>query len=306
MADLIDDFAYRTSLVASLTYDEADARLSGLYQWLKSQPEICTITDRLETEIGAAELLESAGDHSPPHATSPDQIAGVGLLLLKEINGGAQAFRLSRKYGITPSFSTSHLQDYYDSVFERFLSPALEYIQREVATSTATNVRPTSSLASETHPLEITDSLARFFKDHPEPRRTAFIMMQFGDTQMHESIVAAIRSTLSGYGITGLRADDREYHDDLFPNVLTYMHGCGFGISVFERLEADDFNPNVSLEVGYLRALRKPVCLLKDKTLRTLQADLVGKLYKEFDPQDPEGTIPQELQKWLEDKDIIT
>ena len=131
-------------------------------------------------------------------------------------------------------------------------------------------------------------------------------MMQFTSTPMHEAIVAAIRSTLSKYSITALRADDKEYHDDLFPNVLTYIYGCGFGISVFERLAADDFNPNVSLEVGYMRALRRPVCLLKDKTLQALHTDLVGKLYKSFDPQNPKGSIPPELQKWLEDKDIIT
>ncbi len=79
-----------------------------------------------------------------------------------------------------------------------------------------------------------------------------------------------------------------------------------FGIALFERLEEDEFNPNVSLEVGYLRALRKPVCLLKDKTLKTLQTDLVGKLYKSFDPQDPKKTIPRELENWLRDKEIIT
>ncbi|MCX5713215.1 MAG: hypothetical protein NT033_00025 [Candidatus Omnitrophica bacterium] len=89
----------------------------------------------------------------------------------------------------------------------------------------------------------------------------------------------------------GLRADDKCYHDDLFPNILTYLWGCSIGIAVFERLEADEFNPNVSLEVGYMRALGKPICLLKDKTLRTLQTDLIGKLYTPFDPQNPEGSI---------------
>ena len=63
----------------------------------------------------------------------------------------------------------------------------------------------------------------------------------------------AIQSTLGTFGIAALRADDKEYHDDLLPNVLTYIYGCRFGIAVFERLEAEDFNPNVSLEVGYMR-----------------------------------------------------
>jgi hypothetical protein len=111
--------------------------------------------------------------------------------------------------------------------------------------------------------------------------------------------------TLQPFGITAVRADDKHYHDDLWPNVLTYIHGCGFGIAVFERLEQDEFNPNVSLEVGYLYGLGKPVCLLKDKTLKTLHTDLVGKLYRPFDPQNPKTTIPTELSKWLADKGIV-
>ena len=86
---------------------------------------------------------------------------------------------------------------------------------------------------------------------------------------------------------------------------MTYIYGCGFGVAVFERIEAEEFNPNVSLEVGYMLALKKPVCLLKDKTLKTLHTDLVGKLYKEFDPQNPGKTIPDRISQWLLDKEII-
>ena len=39
--------------------------------------------------------------------------------------------------------------------------------------------------------------------------------------------------------------------------------------------------------------------------METLQADLAGKLYKPFDPHDPEGTIPAQLTKWLEDYGIV-
>jgi hypothetical protein len=80
-------------------------------------------------------------------------------------------------------------------------------------------------------------------------------MMRFGDTKGHQRIVGAIRSALAKYGVNGLRADDKHYHDDLFPNVLTYFWGCRIRIAVFERLETEDFNPHVSLEVGYMRAL---------------------------------------------------
>jgi len=154
-------------------------------------------------------------------------------------------------------------------------------------------------------PIEIQNSLARLKHDYPDPAKVAFIMMQFGETAAHDEIVKAIRKALESHGISGVKANDKEYHDDLFPNVMTYLYGCGFGIAVFERIEAEEFNPNVSLEVGYMLALRKPVCLLKDKTLKTLHTDLVSKLYKTFDTQDPGETIPDEISQWLSDKGIV-
>jgi hypothetical protein len=153
-------------------------------------------------------------------------------------------------------------------------------------------------------PIEIKESLKRFKEDYPDHTKVAFIMMQFGKTKAHDEIVNAIKMVLNYHGISCVRADDKQYHDDLFPNVMTYLHGCGFGIAVFERIEAETFNPNVSLEVGYMLALKKPVCLLKDQTLQTLHADLVGRLYKAFDPQDPE-MMHEEVSRWLSDKGII-
>lgn len=71
---------------------------------------------------------------------------------------------------------------------------------------------------------------------------------------------------------------------------------------MFERIEAERFNLNVALEVGYMFALRKPVCLLKDRTLSKLHADLIGKLFRKFDTQKPAETIPPAVFKWLSDK----
>lgn len=44
------------------------------------------------------------------------------------------------------------------------------------------------------------------------------------------------------------------------------MHGCEFGVAVFDRITEDDFNPNVTLEVGYMLGMGRNVLLLKDKT----------------------------------------
>lgn len=167
--------------------------------------------------------------------------------------------------------------------------------------STSTDEATEVTLVEEA-PLHIRESLQRFRKDYPDPAAVAFILMQFRETRPHEQIVEAIKAGLAEHGITGVRADDKEYHEDLFPNVLTYMHGCGMGVAVFERIEEQVFNPNVSLEFGYMYTMRKPLCLLKDQALTALHTDLVGKLYRSFDSYNPAETIPPQLSRWLTDR----
>ena len=49
----------------------------------------------------------------------------------------------------------------------------------------------------------------------------------------------------------------------------------------------------------------KPLCLLKDQTMTALHTDLMGKLYRQFDPHDPDGTIPPRLSRWLNDRGLL-
>jgi hypothetical protein len=154
-------------------------------------------------------------------------------------------------------------------------------------------------------PPAIQSSLAKLQKDHVNDKAIAFVMMKFGTTKDHNEIINAIKTALKPHKIAALRADDRLYHDSLYENILTYLHGCSFGIAIFERIENDEHNPNVALEVGYLLAMDKPVCILKDKSVKQIQADLIGKLYQEFDSQNAKMTIPPVLTKWLSHKGII-
>ena len=52
----------------------------------------------------------------------------------------------------------------------------------------------------------------------------------------------------------------------------------------------------MAFEAGFMLALGKPVLLLKDKTLRSLHADLDGKLYKEFDTRNQKKTVTGPLR----------
>lgn len=160
---------------------------------------------------------------------------------------------------------------------------------------------PLTSLggAAERVPSSIADSLAKFRNDHPDSAKMGFIMMSFKDTRAHLAIVETIKNTLAASGGTAVRADDKYYNTNLYANIQTYMHGCGFGIAVYERLESNIINPNVSFEVGYMWGLDKRVCLLKDRTIDSLQTDLTGSLYVPFDTQDIDATLRPQLDKWL-------
>lgn len=140
--------------------------------------------------------------------------------------------------------------------------------------------------------------------DYPSPGSNVFLMMRFRDTKQHREILAAMRDRLKFYGLHGLRADDKTYSESLWPNVKSYMDACDFGIAVFEQIEDDDFNPNVSLEVGYMMAAKKPVLLLKERHLKTLPADILGHLYKSFDSYDISSTIQPRIHDWLCDVGI--
>ena len=129
--------------------------------------------------------------------------------------------------------------------------------------------------------------------------------MSFSETKFHKEIVSELKILLSKHGLNLLRADYRSYSDDLLANIETYIYGCGFGISIFERIQNDVYNPNVSFEVGYMTGLNKPVCYLKEKSLVRLPSDIGGKLYVDFDLECISCSLRIGVEKWLVDKRLI-
>ena len=150
------------------------------------------------------------------------------------------------------------------------------------------------------HPREIHHSLDVFRHDHPDQDRTAFLIMSFNEKPIYKEITRELKKICESNRIILLRADDKEYHHDLFLNLQTYMHGCGIGFAVLDRIKSDDVNPNVSFEIGYMMSMFKPVLLLVDESIDGLQADLTGKLYKKFDSYNL-SSLKEPTEKWLKD-----
>lgn len=155
------------------------------------------------------------------------------------------------------------------------------------------------SVSQDPHPPEINASLRRLRQQFPDSSKLGFLVMRFSDVKPMKAIVKAIKQAGRKLGITILRADENPFHSELWGNVRTLLHGCSFGIAIYERIETNEPNANVGLEVGYLMAMNKPVLLLKDRTVSALHSDIAGKLYVEFDTHSPQISIPKALESWL-------
>ena len=144
--------------------------------------------------------------------------------------------------------------------------------------------------------------LDAFSVDHPEFEQNAFIAMRFRPGRQFLEIHDAVKSGLSKYGLKGLRSDDKTYppDSDLWNNVCVYMMGCRFGVCVFEEIDEREFNPNVPLEYGFMRAMNRQVLLLKDIRMPKMPSDMTGKLYRNFDTYDITLTIHEQISQWAE------
>jgi predicted nucleotide-binding protein len=140
--------------------------------------------------------------------------------------------------------------------------------------------------------------------------RNVFIMMPFQQKQdeQFERIEEILKYELKQKGFQAWLSTDQELDSGLWGNITSYMTGCKYGVAVFTRrdnlvkgLIEQDFNPNVSLELGFMLGRAKRVLILKDKELETLPTDLATRLYKEFDLRQAGRELPPLISQWAEE-----
>lgn len=144
--------------------------------------------------------------------------------------------------------------------------------------------------------------LDRFSEDHPTFDSNIFIAMRFRPGKQFFEIHEAVKSGLAKYGLNGLRSDDKTYppDSDLWTNMCVYMMGCKYGVCIFEEIDEREFNPNVPLEYGFMRAMNRQVLLLKDIRMPKMPSDMTGKLYRNFDTYNITLTIHEQISQWTE------
>ena len=143
------------------------------------------------------------------------------------------------------------------------------------------------------------------FRKLYEGKKTAFIIMKFSKDERFNKAFEIIKSKLAEYDIIGIRADEQQFARTIWENIKVYMDNADYGIAIAESIEDQYINSNVSVEIGYMLALKKKVCLLKEKSLDKLHSDFAGIIYNEFDIDNVEESLPKTLEKWMRFEKIV-
>jgi hypothetical protein len=158
----------------------------------------------------------------------------------------------------------------------------------------------------------LASSVLRFREDGPYDE-SVFVMMKFPDPNVMEAkqckllrdIWEVLVQVLSAYDLKARRADKKTYHDQLWENICVYMLGSRYGIAILEDRVAEELNPNVALEYGFMKSLNRGVALFRDVNFKHDRADLTGKLAKSFEIDNSgelmKETLAKAVQDWLLD-----
>jgi len=181
-------------------------------------------------------------------------------------------------------------------------------IDRDIsrATSLVSAEAPSRDTPVLRTPTVLDKNLQAFKRDH-DPSKTVFVMMKFsgGDSEKDRKLAnlfTTIKLELDKYGLDAVRADEKTYcaTQYMWDNAQVYMTACDYGIAVLEDIYLDEMNPNVALEYGYMLAKEKKVHLLKEKSFKNIRADILGKIWTEFDI-DREKSVREAIQRWMVD-----
>jgi hypothetical protein len=127
----------------------------------------------------------------------------------------------------------------------------------------------------------LTQYVDKIQEQHPFVDRNVFIMTPYS-TPASVAIFSAITRELEDHGLVPLKADQKAFALYLWWNVASYMLACSYGIVVYEPHLEVPFNPNVSIEAGFMLALDRPVLFLVNKRLTALPVDFAGHLHRTF------------------------
>lgn len=153
-------------------------------------------------------------------------------------------------------------------------------------------------------PPSLLGALRSFLQEHPFDTNV-FGTTRFPADELREEdpvalALTAARETCRKYGLQLHLASDRAIDDDLWTNVAGHMWGCRYGLAIFENRIGRGLNYNLTIEVGSMLMTGRRCALLKDTSIERTPTDLVGRIYKDVDLDEPRS-VTAAVSSWIED-----
>jgi protein-tyrosine-phosphatase len=139
---------------------------------------------------------------------------------------------------------------------------------------------------------------ATFIDNFPHFARNVFVMMPF-TTSITNEIYEAVARAAKHHGLVPLRADMKQFAPVVWWNVLTYMIGSSYGIVIYEPKDCIPFNPNVSIEAGFMLGVDRQVLLLANQKLTSMPIDFSGRVFRTFSDTNISQSVFQAVSDWI-------
>jgi hypothetical protein len=152
------------------------------------------------------------------------------------------------------------------------------------------------------HHLQYAALLEKFRETTTTPYRLrVFIMTKYCDgadaklDAQLQNVINTVKAAVQAEAYHPYLAAETKLHDNVWENVECLMLACARGIAIVENRFNPKLNPNVAMEWGWMRAMKKPVLYLIEKavTAEQIQPDVMGLIRSRFDWDNPEADIPR-------------
>jgi hypothetical protein len=155
-------------------------------------------------------------------------------------------------------------------------------------------------------PPGLIPGVRKFLSEHPF-ERNVFGMTRFPENENGKNALDPVRGALEiareACRLRGLEfhlASDRAIDDDLWANVAAHMWACQYGLAFFEDRMKAGLNYNLTIEVGSMLMAGRRCGLLKDRSIKKMPTDLVGRIYKDVDVAKSQS-VASAVHEWLRD-----
>lgn len=128
---LLEEFNDRILTLRNVNFDGAAGRLTAILEWLETEPTTNGIITTLTEAVNSEKLFEGANPHKRPRANTREEIAAVGLELIRACREHKrELLDLCVALNIRGPSHSSNFQDMTNAALREYIVPFLEYVEQ--------------------------------------------------------------------------------------------------------------------------------------------------------------------------------